>query len=182
MWKFILIALLLTGCASDSADHRTTQKPVIQFEALQKDTWSEQERANVELISEFVQLMMNEHDFERVLEKYNNDSYVQHNRNLPNGIEGLVAFLKEFVSDYPEYSYDVKHIYSDGNYVVFHSHATLRKQDRGNDEKGMNIIDSWRIEDGRIVEHWDAIQPLDGFMRFYVLLSGGNIRNGNGVF
>lgn len=95
---------------------------------------------------------------------------------------GLVGFLKEFVEDYPEYSYDVKHIYADGDYVIFHSHATLNKDDRGNDEKGMNIIDNWRLENGRIVEHRDSIQALDGFMRFYSMISGGNIRNENGVF
>jgi predicted SnoaL-like aldol condensation-catalyzing enzyme len=110
------------------------------------------------------------------------DEYKQHNRNLPDKITGLVGFLEEFVEDYPEYSYDVKHIYVDGNYVIFHSHATLNEADRGNAHKGMNIIDTWRIENGQIVEHWDSIQALDGFMRFYSLLTGGKIRNDNGVF
>ena len=94
----------------------------------------------------------------------------------------LVGFLKEFVEDYPDYAYNVKHIYVDGDYVIFHSHATLKKGDRGNDKNGMNIIDTWRLEDGRIVEHWDSIQGLDTFMRFYSLISGGNIQNANGVF
>lgn len=66
--------------------------------------------------------------------------------------------------------------------MIFHSHATLEEDDRGNDEKGMNIIDTWRLDDGRIVEHWDSIQTLDTFMRFYSLVSGGDIRNDNGVF
>jgi len=65
---------------------------------------------------------------------------------------------------------------------VFHSHATLDREHRGNDEKGMNIIDTWKIQDGKIVEHWDSIQALDGFMRFYAWISGGDIRNSNGVF
>ncbi len=46
----------------------------------------------------------------------------------------------------------------------------------------MNIIDTWRIEDGRIVEHWDSIQALDFSMRVYSLISGGDIANSNGVF
>ena len=70
----------------------------------------------------------------------------------------------------------------DGDYVTFHSHATLKEEDRGNDQKGMNIIDTWKIENGKIVEHWDSIQPLDVFMRFYVGLNGGDIQNANGVF
>jgi len=182
MWKVTLLALVLAACSNDSANSSAAPPPVIGFEELQRSGWTEKEQANVEVVSTFVQLLMNNHDFEQVLARFNNDSYVQHNRNLPDGIDGLVGFLTEFVSEYPEYSYDVKHISADGDYVVFHSHATLKEADRGNDQKGMNIVDTWRLEEGRIVEHWDAIQPLDGLMRIYVLLNGGDIQNSNGVF
>jgi predicted SnoaL-like aldol condensation-catalyzing enzyme len=154
----------------------------IEQDKLTNERWTTTEQQNVKLIADFVQNVMNNHDFEYVLSTFNHSGYVQHNRNLPDGLTGLVGFLEEFVSDYPEYGYDVKHIYADGEFVIFHSHVTLNEDDRGNDEKGMNIIDKWRIEDGKIVEHWDAIQALDGFMRFYALVSGGRIRNENGVF
>lgn len=178
MWKFITSLILVATAAAAQA------KDTIQIDlaALQKANWSEQEQQNAAVITDFVQNLMNNHNFEYVLKHYNDSAYTQHNRNLPDKITGLVGFLQEFVADYPEYSYDVKHIYVDGDYVIFHSHATLSKDDRGNDEKGMNIIDTWRLEDGRIVEHWDSIQALDGFMRFYSLISGGTIRNDNGVF
>ena len=178
MWKFItsliLVAMAVTAQAKDTIQ--------IDLAALQKANWTEQEQKNAEVITDFVQNLMNNHNFEYVLEHYNDSAYTQHNRNLPDKVTGLVGFLQEFVEDYPEYSYDVKHIYVDGDYVIFHSHATLNKDDRGNDGKGMNIIDTWRLENGRIVEHWDSIQALDGFMRFYSLISGGDIRNDNGVF
>ena len=178
MWKLITSFMLVVAAASAQA------KDTIQIDlaALQKASWSEQEQQNAEVITDFVQNLMNNHNFDYVLERYNDSAYTQHNRNLPDKVTGLVGFLQEFVEDYPEYSYDVKHIYVDGDYVIFHSHATLDKDDRGNDQKGMNIIDTWRLENGRIVEHWDSIQALDGFMRFYSLISGGNIRNDNGVF
>lgn len=178
MWKLITSFMLVVAAASAQAKD-TIQ---INLAALQKTSWSEQEKQNAEVITDFVQNLMNNHNFDYVLERYNDSAYTQHNRNLPDKVTGLVGFLQEFVEDYPEYSYDVKHIYVDGDYVIFHSHATLNKDDRGNDQKGMNIIDTWRIENGRIVEHWDSIQALDGFMRFYSLISGGNIRNDNGVF
>ena len=182
MWRLMVVALLLGGCAGDSGDRVGGPGPAIGFEALARDGWTDGEQANVALVSEFVQAVMNDHDFDRVLERFANDAYVQHNRNLPNGIDGLVRFLEEFVNDYPEYSYDVKHVYADGEYVVFHSHATLKAEHRGDDGMGMNIIDVWRVEEGRIVEHWDAIQPLDRSMRMFALLSGGKVRNENGVF
>ncbi|MPW28853.1 polyketide cyclase [Agarivorans sp. B2Z047] len=155
---------------------------IIDLPSLKKASWTEQELANAELISDFVQNLMNNHNFDYVMQNYNDSAYVQHNRNLPDKVTGLVGFLEEFVEDYPDYAYDVKHIYVDGDYVIFHSHATLEKEDRGNDQKGMNIIDTWRIEEGRIVEHWDSIQALDFSMRVYSLISGGDIANSNGVF
>lgn len=179
--KNLLISMALTLVAlcswAQSSDTIT-----IDLKALQKANWSQQELANATVVTDFVQNLMNNHNFAYVLEKYNDSAYVQHNRNLPDKVTGLVGFLEEFVQDYPDYTYDVKHIYVDGDYVIFHSHATLNKEDRGNDQKGMNITDTWRLQDGRIVEHWDSIQALDTFMRFYSLLSGGDIKNANGVF
>ncbi|NKB63418.1 MAG: polyketide cyclase [Gammaproteobacteria bacterium] len=180
MWKIIASTVLILTSTITSAQN--ADKLVIDLQALQKPNWTEQELENATLITDFVQNLMNNHNFSYILERYDNSSYVQHNRNLPDKVTGLVSFLKEFVGDYPDYTYDVKHIYVDGDYVIFHSHATLKKDDRGNDTKGMNIIDTWRLEDGRIVEHWDSIQAIDTFMRFYSLVSGGNIQNTNGVF
>jgi len=180
MWKIITPTLLLL--ASFTASAQNADRLVIDLQSLQKNSWTEQELANATIITDFVQSLMNDHNFDHILERYNDSSYVQHNRNLPDKITGLVGFLKEFVDDYPDYTYDVKHIYVDGDYVIFHSHATLTKGDRGNDKRGMNIVDTWRLEKGRIVEHWDSIQALDGFMRFYSLISGGDIKNSNGVF
>ena len=154
----------------------------IDLPSLEKANWTEQERKNAELVTDFVQNLMNNHDFDYILKNYDESTYMQHNRNLPDKVTGLVNFLREFVEEYPDYTYDVKHIYVDGDYVIFHSHATLDRDDRGNDQKGLNIIDTWRVEDGRIVEHWDSIQALDFSMRVYSLISGGDIKNANGVF
>lgn len=180
MFKALFAAITLLASSLTLA--QTQNIPVIDWDNLQRDHWTQQERDNANTVVDFVQHLMNEHDFSYVLTHYNDNRYVQHNRNLPDKITGLVTFLQEFVDSYPEYSYDVKRIYVDGDYVIFHSHATLDKAHRGNDEKGMNIVDTWRLEDGKIVEHWDSIQALDTFMRFYSLVSGGNVRNDNGVF
>ncbi|WCE32519.1 nuclear transport factor 2 family protein [Vibrio sp. SCSIO 43137] len=177
--SLLTAALLLMSAASFAAEKQTVK---IDLSSLQKSNWTEHERKNAELVADFVQNLMNDHNFDYVLQHYNDSAYRQHNRNLPDKVTGLVAFLQEFVEEYPDYSYEVKHIYVDGDYVIFHSHATLKKEDRGDDQKGMNIIDTWRIDQGRIVEHWDSIQALDLSMRFYSLLKGGDINNSNGVF
>lgn len=183
MWKIIVVLLITLGAHDVLAEnHERTDTLTINLSALQKENWSENELQNASLVTDFVQNLMNNHNFTYVLKTYNDDSYIQHNRNLPDKIEGLVGFLQEFVEDYPDYAYDVKHVYADGDYAIFHSHATLKKEHRGNDKNGMNIMDTWKIENGQIVEHWDSIQSLDTFMRFYALLKGGDIENSNGVF
>lgn len=154
----------------------------LNFDQLKKDHWSEQETANAKLILEFVQRIMNNHEFDLVLKEYSNGKYKQHNRNMNEGIPGVVENVQELSGRFPDFTYDVKHILVDGDYVTFHSHATVNKKHRGNDKMGFNIMDTWKVQNGQIVEHWDAIQPLNAFMRFYMWLTGGTIRNANGVF
>ncbi|MEL7124102.1 MAG: nuclear transport factor 2 family protein [Bacteroidota bacterium] len=154
----------------------------IQFDVLKKDSWSDQEVENVKLVIDFIQNLMNNHNFDYVTERFGNNAYVQHSRGIPDGMPALIEYIKVFAKRYPEYTYDVKHIYADGDFVIFHSHATIKAQHRGNDQKGLNIIDTWLIKNGQITKHWDAIQPLDGFMRFFNLMAGGKIRNSNGVY
>ena len=154
----------------------------INLNELASDSWTEQEQANVKLVADFVQNLMNDHNFNYVSSNFMNSAYKQHNRNIPDGMENLITFVKKFAGSFPDYTYDVKRIIADDNYVTFHSHATIKKEHRGNDRKGLNIVDIWKIEDGQIVEHWDSLQPLDLFMRFYVLVTGGSIKNNNGVF
>ncbi|MEM1358356.1 MAG: nuclear transport factor 2 family protein [Bacteroidota bacterium] len=154
----------------------------VKFDSLKRENWSDQEVKNVKLIIDFVQHLMNDHDFNYVAENFGNQAYVQHNRNISDGMDALIEYVKGFANRYPDYTYDVKHIYADGDFVIFHSHATINAKHRGDDGKGLNIMDTWRIKDGQIIAHWDALQPMDGFMRFFNLLTGGKIRNTNGVY
>ncbi|MDJ0960135.1 MAG: nuclear transport factor 2 family protein [Acidimicrobiia bacterium] len=154
----------------------------IDLNDLRRPTWSPEEEANVELVADFVRLLMNEHDFEAVRARYGSSNYVQHNHGIPDGIEGVLETVGTLVKRFPDYTYDVKHILADGDIVTLHSHATLRKAHRGNQRKGFNITDRWRVADGKIVEHWDSVQPIDLFGRIYVLITGGRVRNTNGSY
>ena len=154
----------------------------INFNHLKKDNWTDTETKNVRLVVDFVQHLMNNHEFDTVLSKFGNSFYKQHNRNIPDGMESLVKYVKDFVKRYPAYTYDVKRIHADEDFVIFHSHITTDPKHRGNDSKGINVSDTWRIENGMIVEHWDSLQPINGFMRFLFWMIGGKIANNNGVF
>ncbi len=134
------------------------------------------------LVTEFVQLIMNDHDFGAVRERFGGGAYVQHNRTMTDGLDGVIAAVERTVKRYPEFGYAVRRVLADGEHVTIHSHVTLRASDRGNDRRGLNISDTWRVVDGRLVEHWDSVEPIDRTMRLLQLLTGGRVRNTNGVF
>jgi len=154
----------------------------IDLRDLRRPTWTPEEAANAELVMDFVRLLMNEHEFDAVRERFGSGSYVQHNHSIADGIEGVIATVSGFVRRFPDYAYDMKSVLVDDDMVVLHSHVTLRDSHRGNPRKGVNIMDRWRVEDGRLVEHWDAVQALDLFGRLHTLLAGGTVRNEHGSF
>ena len=147
-----------------------------------KGHWSEDEQQAANLALSFVQNLMNDHNLELIGKQYATTRYTQHNRNMADGINGVLNYIGTLTKRFPDFSYEVKTVTVDGDMVTLHSHATMNKKHRGNDRKGFNIIDTWRVEGGQLVEHWDSVQPLDSFMRLYYWLTGGSVQNTNGVF
>ncbi len=158
------------------------EKPQIILDNYLQDHWTEQETENVKLVVDFFQHLMNEHNYEYTLNNFGGGSYIQHNRAIPNDIEGLVSYVKTMVKRFPEYSFNVKKIFTDGDYVILHSHTTMKAKHRGNEKKGFIITDTFRLKNGKLAEHWDAIQPIDFFSRFLMLVTGGAIGNNNPTF
>lgn len=160
----------------------TIQTPTIDLSKHLQDHWEPKEKENVSVVVDFFQHLMNEHNFEYTQNKYGGGSYTQHNRAIPNEIEGLIGYVKNMTKRFPEYSFDVKRIYADGDTVILHSHTTMRAKDRGNEKKGFIITDTFRLENGELREHWDAIQPIDTFSRVLFLMIGGKVENSNTTF
>lgn len=156
--------------------------PKIDLNSHLKEHWTKKEKENVTVVVDFFQKLMNEHDFEYTLKTYGEGSYLQHNRAIPNDVSGLVGYVRNMAKRYPDYSFDVKRIYADDEYVVMHSHTTLKAKHRGNEKKGFIITDTFRLKDGQLVEHWDAIQPIDTATRLLFLLIGGKVANKNATF
>lgn len=156
--------------------------PRIIFDNYIQNHWTEQETENVKMVVDFFQHLMNEHNFEYTLKTYGGGSYIQHNRAIPNEIEGLVGYVKTMVKRFPDYSFEVKKIFADGDFVILHSHTTMQAKHRGNEKKGFIITDTFKLKNGKLSEHWDAIQPIDFFSRFLMLVTGGTIGNNNPTF
>ena len=86
---------------------------------------------------------------------YLGDRYVQHNPTAPDGPEGLKGLIKFLKERFPARSSDIKRVMADGDLVILHVHSKSNPEDRGN-----AIVDIFRLENGKIVEHWDVIQAV----------------------
>lgn len=114
----------------------------------------EQEAANKAAVLAFYEKGLNQKDADAAL-RYLGDRYVQHNPNAADGPEGFRKFVAFLRDKYPQSRSEIKRVFTDGDYVILHVHAVREPGTRGN-----AIIDIFRLEKGRIVEHWDAVQPI----------------------
>lgn len=86
---------------------------------------------------------------------YLGNRYVQHNPMAPDGPEGLRGLIKFLKERFPTRSSDIKRVMADGDLVILHVHSKSNPEDRGS-----AIVDIFRLENGKIVEHWDVIQAV----------------------
>ncbi|MCB2206984.1 MAG: nuclear transport factor 2 family protein [Bacteroidetes bacterium] len=89
------------------------------------------------------------------VEKYIGKEYIQHNPDVANGTQGFIDYFERMQKEYPDKSIEFVRCIAEGNLVALHTHQTWP----GNDE--YVTMDFFRFdENGKIVEHWDAIQQI----------------------
>jgi predicted SnoaL-like aldol condensation-catalyzing enzyme len=115
---------------------------------------SPQEEMNKKNVVEFYEKAINQKDFDGA-SKYIGSRYTQHNPLAADGPEGLKAFLQFAKEKLPGYHADIKRVLADGDYVILHVHTTRDPQDRGS-----AVMDIFKLENGKVVEHWDVVQPI----------------------
>lgn len=104
---------------------------------------------------EFLDLAFNQKQVGPALDRYAAAPYIQHNPQVGDGIEAARAGLTGLLQQVPGWRYDFKRVLVDGDLVAVHSHVTTSPDDRG-----MAVVDIFRVENGKMVEHWDVIQPV----------------------
>lgn len=140
--KIIAVALLLL----------LTLPPLTGTEA-QENTPTQQEK-NKRVVLAFYEAGLNRKDFVAA-SRYIGSQYIQHNPTAADGKEGFRQFLAYLRRNYPKSHNVVKRVIAEGDIVALHVHEVLRPG-----ERGTAIVDIYRLESGKIVEHWDVKQPV----------------------
>ena len=109
---------------------------------------------NKKTVLEFYEAGLNQKDFEAA-SKYFGPKYIQHNPGAQDGIDGFKAFLAFLRDKFPNSHSEIKKVFAEGDYVILHVHAVREPGTRGR-----AIVDIFRLEDGKIVEHWDVAQDI----------------------
>jgi predicted SnoaL-like aldol condensation-catalyzing enzyme len=113
-----------------------------------------QER-NKQAVLDFYDKGLNQKDF-AAASKHFGATYIQHNPNAADGPEGFKGFVEFLKAKFPQSKSEVKRVFTDGDYVIVHVHAVREPGTRG-----AAIVDIFRCDaNGKIVEHWDVVQPV----------------------
>ena len=123
--------------------------PQVTMEAGPSD-----EDRNKEMVIAFYNAAINDKDFEAA-SAYLGDTYIQHNPLAADGPEGLKGFLDFAKANLSTFKVEIKSAFADGDYVILHVHAKRNPEDRGS-----AVMDIFRVENGKVVEHWDVIQAI----------------------
>lgn len=110
---------------------------------------------NKDLIRKLYEVVFNGHDLSRAAEFIQED-YIQHNPGTKTGLKGFVdAFRDGMFQKNPNFQFEIKHLIEEEDFVVVHGHAIPKPGDIG-----VAVMDMYRIENGKVAEHWDIIQAI----------------------
>lgn len=112
------------------------------------------EAANLKTVEAFYKAGLNDKDADAAL-RYLGPRYTQHNPNAADGPDGFRQYVAFLRAQHPQSHSTIVQAFTDGDYVILHVHAV---RDPG--ERGSAIVDIFRLDKGRIVEHWDVTQAI----------------------
>lgn len=157
MKKILILSSLFTSLIFITITTHATE-PHVKTSKLTSTKSEAIDKVNVQnkkIVIDFYEGVFLQHKVKEYADRYIGQQYIQHNPNVPDGKAPFVNFFTEKFQKNPQAKNEIKRAIAEGNLVVLHVHSTENEKDRGR-----AIIDIFRVENGKIVEHWDVIQNI----------------------
>ena len=108
---------------------------------------------NKELVTTAYQRIFGDQDATAV-DEYISKDFIQHNPTTPDGPEGVKQVLQMLASQgVPKQKIEFKHVMAEGDTVMLHSRYEMAGTE-------WRFLDIYRVKNGKLVEHWDAIMQM----------------------
>lgn len=110
--------------------------------------------SNKALVEQFVRDVLMGQAPDKLTTYFDGDKYIQHNPAIADGLSGLGAALTEMAKNGITMKYDRIHkVLGEGNFVLVVSEGEFAG-------KQVSYYDLFRVEAGKIAEHWDVIENI----------------------
>ncbi len=109
---------------------------------------------NKAVVKDFYETVVIGGNFDRMPSYFEGDAYLQHNPMLPDGLSGFLNGVKKMAEQGAVMRMDKLHIVlGEGNFVLTVSEGSLG-------DKPYAYYDLFRLENGKIAEHWDVMAEI----------------------
>lgn len=130
---------------------------------------------NKQIVGAFGEAVFARKDFS-ALPQYMREDYIQHNPLVPQGRDGFRTFFEATFAAIPDWRYSLKQIVAEGDRVWIH--GTYAGTHSGGPWLGIpasgrsfaiDAVDIFRIQDGKLAEHWDVMDVYGLFRQLGVI-------------
>ena len=147
----LLLPLIMTACSQNPPQVAAA----VNQQTLNAISATQQAENNKKLVTDFYEGVFLKHQVKAYADQYIGEKYIQHNPHVPDGKAPFVNYFTGHFKENPDAKSVIKRAVAEGDLVFLHVHSTQNAQDRG-----VAVVDIFRVENGKIVEHWDVQQEV----------------------